>query len=132
MVDWVNGFIIPLIEIIFLGGIMGFVCFILIKAFHNGWTKKWKFEWKYKIGKKPYPEKTIDWVFSCIDTGIGWYGAKKLMMVKMTPQPVINETLWIYDQIILELDKKKGGIKKHGRKFERSNSKKIGGFPVVE
>lgn len=131
MVEWFNGFIIPLIEIIFLGGMMGFIVYSIVRAFHNAWTKSWKFIWRYKIRKKAYPEKTVDWIFSCIDAGIGWYETKKLLMVKMTPQKMINETLWIYDQIIIELNIKKGGKKQNGRKFERGYSKEIGELPTV-
>ena len=128
---WLSGFFIPLIEIIFLGGFFGWVGYIVVKAFHNAWVKSWKFIWKYKIRKKAYPETTIDWIFSCIDANIGWYEAKKILMVKMTPTSMINEALWIYDQTIIELNKENGGIKKHGRKFERSHSKAIGKFPTI-
>jgi len=129
--EWINGFIIPLIEITFIFGIVGTILFFVLKGFNNAWTKSWRFVWKYKIRKKAYPEITIEWIFSCIDVGIGWYGAKKLMMVKMTPQKMINETLWIYDQIAIKLNKEKGGIKKHGRQFERGYSKEIGKYPTI-
>ena len=110
---------------------MGWIVYIVIKAFRNAYIKSWKYVWKYKIRKKAYPEKTIEWIFSCIDADIGWYGAKKLMMVKMTPTPMMNETLWIYNKILIELNVKKGGIKKHGRKFERGYSKEIIKFPNI-
>jgi len=129
--EWFSGFILPIIKVVFLGGVMGWIVYIVIKAFHNAWTKSWKFVWKYKIRKKAYPEKTMDWIFSCIDAGIGWYDAKKLMMVKMTPQVMIDETLWIFDNVITELNKEKGGIKKHGRKYERDSRKEIGNFPTI-
>jgi len=124
-----NDIIVPSLKIIVLGGLMGWCSYMVIRGFHNAWTKAWKFVWKYKIRKKAYPEKITEWVFSCIDAGIGWYDAKKLMMVGMTPTKTMNETLWIYDQIAIELNKQKGGIKKHGRQFERSYSKEIGKFP---
>jgi len=126
-----SGVIIPIIEITFIFGIVGAIIFFVGKGFHNAWAKQWKFVWKYRIRKKAYPEKTVDWVLSCIEAGIGWYGAKKLMMVKMTKTPMINETLWIYDQIIIELNKKKGGIKQNGREFERGYSKEISKLPNI-
>jgi len=128
---FVSGFLIPLIKVTFIFGIVGWILFIIGKAFHNAWVKSWKFIWKYKIRKKAYPETTIDWIFSCIDANIGWYQAKKLLMVKMTPQPMINETLWIYDQIAVELNKENGGKKQNGRKFERGYSKEIGKLPNI-
>ena len=110
---------------------MGLICFFVVKAFFIGWSKSWKFVWKYKVRRKKYSEKTIDWVFSCIDAGIGWYDAKKLMMVKSTPTKMMNETLWIYDQILNELNKEKGGRKKHGKQYARGNRKKISEFPTI-
>jgi len=126
-----DGFFIPLIEITFIFGFVGWAGFYVVKGFHNAWTKEWKYVWKYKVRKKAYPETTLNWVFSCIDAGIGWYGAKKLMMVGMTPTPMMNETLFIYDKLIIELNKEKGGIKKHGRQFERGYSKEVGEFPTI-
>jgi len=131
MVDWINGFIIPIITITFLGGLFSVFIFFIIYGFRNAWTKSWKFIWKYKIRRKEYPDKIIDWLFLCIDAEINWYDAKKMMMVKMIPQPQINETLWIYDRIIDELQDEKGGSKEHGRKFERDYSKKISEFPTI-
>ena len=129
--EWMCGFIVPLIEIVIIFGFFAIIFYFVGKGFHNAWTKEWKFVWKYKVRKKAYPETTIEWIFSCIDAGIGWYGAKKLMMVKMTPTPLINETLWIYDKIIIELNVKNGGKKQNGRKFERGYSKEISKLPNI-
>ena len=57
-----------------------------------------------------------------MEQGVGWYDAKKILMVKMIPTDQINETLWIYDQIINEFNNQKGGIN-NGRKHQRSDSK---------
>jgi len=123
MVDWINGAIIPLVEITFFGGLFGWIAFVVGKAVHNGWTKSFKFVLKYKIGRKPLPEKTVKWALDCMEQGIGWYDAKKLLMIKMIPDDQINETLWIYDQIISEFNNQKGGMNKNGRKHQRSDSK---------
>ena len=120
--NWVKGFIIPLVEITLIGGLVGWICWIVGKAIHNGWTKAGKFIWRYKIRRKAYPEKTVKWVLDCMEKGIGWYDAKKMMMIKMLPTDQINETLWIYDQIINEFNNQKGG-KNNGRKHQRSDSK---------
>ena len=128
---FLSGFLVPLIEITFIMGVVGTVLYFVGKGMHNAWTKSWKFVWKYKIRKKEYPAITTDWIFSCVEGGIGWYQAKKMLMIKMTPQRIIDETLWIYDQIILELDKQKGGIKKYGKQFERGYCKEISEFPTV-
>jgi len=120
--DWVKGFLIPLVEIVILGGILGWITFMFARALSNGWSKAGKFIWKYQIKKKPYPEKTFKWVLTCIDKGFDWYEAKKILMVAGKPTKMINETLWIYDQILKEFNKEKGGIK-NGGKHKRSNSK---------
>jgi hypothetical protein len=122
MVDWVNGFIIPTIEVTLIGGIVGGIAYIVGKAFYNGWSKAGKFIWKYKIRKKAYPEKTVKWTLDCMENGVGWYDAKKILMVKMIQTDQINETLWIYDRIINEFNNQKGGIN-NGRKHQRSDSK---------
>lgn len=120
-IDWIKGFIIPVVELVFIGGIAGYFLFIIGKAFHNAWTKGMKFVWKYKIPpRKEYPEKSVKWILDCIDQGIGFYDAKKMMLVKGNTDEQINETLWIYDQIIIKL---KGGTDKNGRRFETSHRK---------
>jgi hypothetical protein len=98
--DWVKGFFIPLIEIVFIGGIAGTVLFVIGKAIYNGWSKSFKFFWKYKIRGNAYPESYVKWVLDCIDKGIGFYDAKKMLFVKMMPKNQIWETLYIYDEIL--------------------------------
>lgn len=114
MVEWIKGFIIPLVEIIFIGGIVGWVLWIVGKAFYNAYTKSFKFFWKYKIMRKQYAESTLRWCLECMDKGIGWYEAKKLLMVKMVDKKIMNETLWIYDQILIKYGN-------GGNKYDRQN-----------
>jgi hypothetical protein len=122
-IDWIKGFIIPIVELVFIGGISLYVGYIVWKAVSNGWEKSMKFIWKYKIPpKKAYPENTVAWVLNCIDQGIGWYDAKKVMLIHGNTEDQINETLWIYDQIINEMSLK-GGVDKNGRRFETSHRK---------
>ena len=117
---FVDGFLIPLVEVVFIGGIISVIGFFVIKAFYNAWSKAGQFILKYKILKKPYPETNIKWILECMEQGVGWYDAKRLLFVGRVPTQEINEILWIYDQIIIEM---KGGNKNHGRKFKGSNSK---------
>jgi len=122
---FVETYLLPTIKLSFYLGIVGWIVYIVGKAFRNAWSKEYKFVWKYKIRKKNLPDKTVKWVSECLERGIGWYDAKKILMVKDYPQKQINEILWIYDVIITELDKniEKGGIKTHGRKYTRSDRK---------
>lgn len=120
-----NGFVIPLIEIIGIGGIVCWIGFYVVKGFHNAWSKSAKFFWKFKIMRKSYPETTLKWCLNCIDEGIGYYDTKKMLLIKMLPDAEINEIMWIYDQVINEFNnqnKQKGGIK-HGREFKGSDCK---------
>jgi len=119
--EWVRGFLTPLIKVLFIGGIFGGIGFFVIKSFNNAWSKQWKFIFKYKIRGKPYPEKKLLWCMEAIEKGIGWYDAKKILMVGGTSKSEINEVLWIYDHVISELNKEKGG--ENGRKHKGSYRK---------
>ena len=125
MVDWVNGFIIPLIEIVFIGGLILWVGYYVFKGLWNAWSKQTKFFFRYKMPfiKKSYPESTLKWCLDCIDQGIGYYDAKKMLMIKMLPDDQVNETMYIYDQILNEM---KGGLKTNGRGFKASDSEDQG------
>ena len=120
--DFVKEFLTPLIKVIFIGGFFGFVVFYVGKAFHNAWSKSFKFVLRYNILKKTFPEKKVLWCMEAIEKGIGWYDAKKIMMVAGTRKSEMNETLWIYDKVILELNNDKE-VKQNGRKHERSDRK---------
>jgi len=120
--DFVKEFLTPLIKVLFIGGFLGFIVFYVGKAFHNAWSKSFKFTLRYKILRKPLPEKKLLWCMEAIEKGIGWYDAKKIMMVAGTRKSEMNETLWIYDKVILELNNNKE-VKQNGRKYKGSNSK---------
>jgi len=113
-------FILPIAKLVIIGSLFGIIGFFVIKAFHNAYTKSFKYYMRHKIFRKPYPEKTVLWCLDCMQKGIGWYGAKKLLMVRTLPQKQINETLWIYDQILIETQ---GGKNKHGRDIKGISGK---------
>jgi len=130
--DWLNGLIIPVIKVAFIGGILLFICYFVGKAFWKVWSRSMKFTFKYKILRRKYPDDTISWVVNCIEKGVGYYDAKKFLMVRMVEDKKIRETMWIFDQTINELNrehfkelkkekKQKGGVE-NGRQFERSDS----------
>jgi hypothetical protein len=98
--DWLNGFFIPIIEIIVILGIVGGFLFILIRAFRKTWKTQTKWFIRYKLLRKKYPEDTVKWILSMIDQGIGYYDTKKLLLVKGISQEKINGIMWIYDQIL--------------------------------
>lgn len=109
--SFVDSFLIPLIEVTFILGILSFAGWFFTKGIRNAWSKQWKFAYKYKILRKSYPDETSKWILDCMDKGIGYYDAKKTLMINIIDEDRINETLWIYDQIIYELNKEKGSDK---------------------
>lgn len=114
--SFVSNWLIPIIKVVFIGGIFGYISFIVGKAVYNGWSKQFKFVIKYKVLKKELPDEKVKWVLDAIEQGVGWYDAKKFLMVKMYPQSEINEILWVYDDIIKEL---KGGKRQNGKDNSR-------------
>lgn len=111
MVEWVSGVIVPVFQTTIYLGMIIVAIYYLSRGLHNAWVKSWKFVYKYKIRKNPYPEETLKWCVDCIDKGIGWYDAKKILYLNNNSQKKINETMWVYDQLINELNKEKGGKK---------------------
>ena len=113
--SFVSNVLIPVIKILLYVGFFGFLSFVLIKALWNGWSKKYKFVFRFKILKKPYPVPVVNWCIENLNEGVGYYQVKKFLMIKNRPQSEINEMLWIYQELVKEL---KGGIDKNGRQFE--------------
>jgi predicted phosphoadenosine phosphosulfate sulfurtransferase len=122
-IQWMHSFIVPLIEIVFIGGILLFITYYVFRGLSNAWSKSVKFILKFQILRNTYPEKTVKWIVECIDKQIDWYEAKKLLLLKTPPltENQINEIMFIYDKIVKTLMKEKGGIKSNGRNTERSN-----------
>lgn len=111
----VSSVVVPAIKIVvwicFVGGIFYFVG----KAIWNGWTKRYKFVFKYNLTRKNPPERIVKWCLDNIDNNVDYYQVKKFLMVKGYPRKEINEILWVYEQLIKEM---KGGKDKNGRKFK--------------
>jgi len=107
-ISWFHGLIIPLIKTCFVGGIFAFIIFYIYRAFNNAYSKQMKFFWKFKIRKKPYPESSVKWIMECMDKGIGWYDAKRLLYVKGQNENDINEMMFIYDEILKTMGNKRG------------------------
>lgn len=105
--DLVENFLVPLAEIVIIFGVLGLFLFFLGKGLHNAWSKSIKYVWKYKIRRKKYLENTLKWILDCMNEGIGYYDAKKMLMIKMHSKEQINETMWIYDQMINEWNRQK-------------------------
>jgi len=112
---FVTDILTPIVKVVLIGGFAGTILFFIIKAFYNAWSKSLKFFLRYKIFRKKIPDHISEWCMECLADGVGWYDAKKLLMVHGTKKKEINEILWVYDQIIIQL---KGGKDKNGRKFE--------------
>jgi len=105
--SFVSNWLTPIIKVLFFIGFFGFFSFIILKAIHNGWSKRYKFVIKYKIFRRKYPEKKVEWCLECLDQNLSYHDVKKFLMVKSIPKKIMNETLWIYSNLLKEL---KGGV----------------------
>lgn len=127
--DWVKGFIIPIIELTVIGGFISYIGFYVVRGLKRSWDQQTKWILKYKIPflKKKYPEETIKWCMDQIDQGIGYYDAKKLLFIHNGNNlNQIYETMFIYDQLVMELSRDKTRTKEEkedGRKLTRCYSK---------
>jgi hypothetical protein len=113
--SFVSNWLIPIVKGILIIGFFGGIFFYVGKACLNGWKKRYKFVFKYKILRRPYSESIVKWCMESIDENRSYYDIKKFLLVKMIPQHEINEILWIYEKLSKEL---KGGIMENGRKFK--------------
>ena len=110
----------PAIIIVGVGGFISMCGYFVAKAFYNAYTKSFKFFIRHKIMRKSYSHEIVLWCMDCMERGVGWYDAKKLLMVHSIPQKQINETLWVYDQMIIQLQ---GGKDTNGGKFKGVSGK---------
>lgn len=120
MVEWMKGFFIPIIELVFIGGILLFVGFVVFRAVNKIYSTQWKWFFKYTIFRKKYDTKDLEWIEKAINNGIGYYDAKKMLMIKGVALDRVNEISWIYDKIINAM---KGGINNNGQRDARFYSK---------
>jgi len=106
--DWVNGFFLPLAEVVVIGGIIGYIGFFILRGLRRNWTQQTKWFFKYSIFRKKMPETTVLWCINAIENHIGYYDAKKLLYVHNGENmDYVYETLWIYDKIIMDLYKER-------------------------
>lgn len=134
MVEWGSGFFIPIIELVIVGGIICFFAFIIGKAIYTTWRRTTKWFFKYKIFRNKYDPAVVEWVGNAILNDVPYFEAKRLLLIHGTEQVKVSEILYIYIQILKEIEK--GGSKEeNGRRFESSNRKikstEIGYFPKI-
>lgn len=103
--DWVNSFFIPLGIAIVGITLVGGISFLLIRALRKTWKTQTKWYVKFKILKRfnKYPDDVVAWCVNMIENGVGYYETKKFLYVKGVPEDKINGTMWIYDQLLIEL-----------------------------
>jgi len=119
-----NNFIIPTVEVTIILGIVSALSYFVGRGLSRRWKQQMKWFLKYKIARKQFPETEVQWCYNAIERGVGYYDAKKLLFIHNGQNTdLVYETLYIYDQLILELHKKNKNRTQHeisaGRKFER-------------
>lgn len=131
-VDWIKGFFIPIIELVIVGGVVGFILFISIRAWLKIWRTNLKWFVKYQIPfiKQKYDPANVKWVLDAFESNIDYWGAKKFLMLKGVPMDRVNETMWIYDKISREL---KGGLdgQRTTRSFGKNTAIKTTSLPTT-
>jgi hypothetical protein len=109
MVEWFSGFLIPIIEICFVGGFALAGLFFVGRIIWNAWSKSLKFFFKYTIFRRKYPESSVKWVTECVNKGMSYHDAKKVLMINDVPMATINESLWILKKVMIKLNLTGGG-----------------------
>jgi len=116
--EWINGFLIPIVEVTIIGGILTFIGYYFWRAFDSAWSKSVKFVFKYKLLRRKYPEKTVSWIVESMDKGLTYHDTRKLLMLKMIPMKQIYETMFIYDEILKTMGNKRGKLE--GKNVEQN------------
>jgi hypothetical protein len=109
-----NEIVIAVIKIFMYLGLVGFFSYLFYKTIWNGWSKRYKFYFKYFLLRKNYPEKTVEFCLDCIENNRDYYSIKKSLIINNWKNKDINEILWIYDMLLKQM---KGGKNKNERKF---------------
>lgn len=115
--EWLKGFFIPLIEIVFIFGGILTICFLLYKAFSNVYKKKikWMIIYQTPYLKRAFRDNDVEFVMDAIENGASSTEVKKCLFLQMLPENRINEILFIYDLVLKSL---KGGVDKNGREYK--------------
>ena len=117
---FVENFLIPLIEVCFILGLVGFPLCWLGYRIWKAWKVTLKWYWKYKIKKNEYDEELVAWIMECIDKDFSYYDVKRrLLLLKRFHEEKVNEVMWIFEQIMIQV---KGGKSRNG-KLTRSDRK---------
>lgn len=111
--DWLNQFFVPLIQVIFLLGVIGGILFVFLRAFYKTLYRSWLWTLKYKILNKPYLEKDLQLVISTAEQCKTKEKFEMALLVNNVSRIKVYELLYLYEKIY-------GGTK-NGRKIEKSN-----------
>jgi len=125
-INWVSGFIIPILETTIILGVVGFFILMFYRGFKKTWRTQTKWFLRYKILRKPYPEKAVEWVLNNIEHGVGYYETKKMLLIKGINDEKINGIMWVYDEILKTMKDKKE-LKKNYSQIEKVNYPELKG-----
>jgi len=94
--NWVSGFFIPIVEIVFIGVIGGGLLFIILRAIKKVWKRRLKWFLKHSVFRITTKPEDIQWLLDNED--LGYWEIKKKLMVDGDKR--IDELLYLYNKIL--------------------------------
>ena len=65
--------------------------------------RNFKWKWKYKVRRKDYSERDVSWCVNAIEKRLSKASIKKHLLISNQKKGRINEMLFIYDQVLKQL-----------------------------
>lgn len=123
----IENFLIPLIEIIVIGGIIAFIVIVVFRALLIKWNRSWMFVMKYDVMKSAVDPIKSAWIFEALQNKLTYAQIHQKLLLAGFKKEDIREMLFLSNRISNELNMNelKGG--QNGRKqFKRSDRKNEG------
>lgn len=118
--DWLKNFFIPVIELVFIFGFVGFIAYVIFRPLYRMWNKSWKYFIKYTIFRTKINEQDVQWSMKAIENRFDEAKVKMFLLEHNQDMERAREMTWIFKKVFKEV---KGGEKdKNGRKFKRTYS----------
>lgn len=104
--SFVTDVLTPLVQGLIYVGIAGTIMFLIWRVLKDN-LPKWKVYITYKVFRKPYPERDIEWTYDAIKKRMTWLEMVKIMLKKGNSDEQIATINLIHKDISKKL---KGGV----------------------